>query len=155
MKIVHGNLYVHRTNIDELPETDKELVNQALKLLPETYEWNMLKVAKDKDRITFSFYPDFYSDPHPALYQYANVNIETDKIRYGSGGKNPVILHRKETFIAKSDPNYKMFEALTAQEVEAGLYPKNLLSHIGRRKFWDNFLMEEDWEIKDHVLQRL
>lgn len=155
MKIVHGNVYVHQTNIDELQEADLKLVNQAKKLLPETYKFNMVRVAKDKERITFSNYPDFNTDPHPALDQYANVNIITGKIRYGSGGKNPVILHRKETFIKRTDPNYQKFKRLTEQEVKAELYPKNLLSHIGRRKFWDDFLIEEGWEIEDHVLQRL
>lgn len=154
MKIVHGNLYVHRTNTDELKESDKELVNQAIKLLPEAYEWNMLKVARDK-RVSFMYYPNFYENPHPALYQYANVDPSTGKIKYGSESKNPVILHRKETFIRRSDPNYRKFERLTEQEVGAGLYPKHLLNHIGRKNFWDKFLIEEGWEIVDHVLQKI
>jgi len=154
MKKVHGNLYVHRTNIDELQAPDLKLVDQAKKLLPEAYEWNMLKVAKDK-RVSFMFYPNFYKNSHPALYQYANVDTTTGKIKYGSESKNPVILHRKETFIKRTDPNYAKFKRLTEQEVEAGLYPKNLLSHIGRKNFWDAFLIEEGWEIEDHVLQRI
>ena len=155
MKIVHGNLYVHRTNIDELQVADLSLVGQAQKLLPEAYEWNMLKVAKDKDKISFMYYPNFYENPHPALYQYANVELATGKIRYGSESKNPVILHRKETFVSKSDPNYKKFEALTNQEVEAGLYPKNLLSHIGRKNFWDVLLIDKGLKIDDHVLLKI
>lgn len=151
---MHGNLYVHRTNTDELKEFDKELVNQAIRLLPNAYEWNMLKVARDK-RVSFMYYPNFYENPHPALYQYANVDTTTGKIKYGSESKNPVILHRKETFMSRSDPNYRKFERLTEQEVEAELYPKHLLSHIGRKNFWDKFLIEEGWEIVDHVLQKI
>ncbi len=155
MKIVHGNVYVHRTNIDELKASDLKLVDQAKKLTPSSLEWNMLRVSKDRSRITFSNYPDFYSDPHPALKGYASVNIDTGKIRYGKAQNNPVILHRKETFIKRTDPNYQSFKRLTEQEVVAGLYPKNLLSHIGRKNFWDEFLIEEGWEIEDHVLQRI
>lgn len=154
MKKVHGNLYVHRTNVDELPVVEGELVRKAIKLLPDAYEWNMLKVARDK-RVSFMYYPNFYENPHPALYQFANVDTTTGRIKYGSESKNPVILHRKETFVAKSDSNYQKFKALTDQEVEAGLYPKNLLSYIGRRKFWDEFLIEEGLEIINHVLQKI
>lgn len=154
MKRVHGNLYVHRTNLDELPTTDKELVDQATKLLPKSYKWNMLKVARDK-RVSFMYYPNFYENPHPSLYQFANVDTVSGKVKFGSKSKNPVILHRKETFIAKSDSDYDRFEALTNQEVEAGLYQKELLSHIGRVNFWDNLLVEKGLEIKDHVLQKI
>lgn len=153
MKKVHGNLYVHRTNVGELPQEEDAFVRKAIELLPEAYEWNMLKVARDK-RVSFMYYPNFYENPHPALYQFANVDTATGKIKYGSESKNPVILHRKETFVSKTDPNYKMFKALTDQEVEAGLYPKNLLSHIGRKNFWDGFLIDGGWEIIAHVLQK-
>lgn len=154
MKRVYGNLYVHRTNLGELPTTDKELVDQATKLLSESYKWNMLKVARDK-RVSFMYYPNFYENPHPSLYQFANVDTVSGKVKFGSESKNPVILHRKETFIAKSDPNYEKFEALTEQEVDAGLYQKELLSHIGRVNFWDNLLIEKGLEIKEHVLKKV
>ena len=154
MKRVHGNLYVHRTNLDELPPSDRGLVDKAIELLPDAYEWNMLKVAKDK-RVSFMYYPNFYENPHPSLYQFANVDTVSGKVKYGSKSKNPVILHRKETFIAKSDLDYEKFEALTNQEVEAGLYKKELLSHIGRVNYWNNLLIEKGLEIKDHVLRKV
>ncbi|MDY6895061.1 MAG: hypothetical protein SVO01_06550 [Thermotogota bacterium] len=151
MKKVHGNLYVHRSNVGELPNYAKELMMHAEAILPSSYEWNMLKVAKT-ERVSFMLYPNFYDDPHPSLHQYANVDVKNGKIKYGSKSKNPPILHRKETFISKDDPEYSKFAKLTEQEIKAGLYTKDLLSHIGTKKFWEDLLITRNLKIKDHIL---
>lgn len=152
MKIVHGNIYVHKSNVDELKENERRIFEASKELLPLSWKWNMIKVAKTK--VTFSWYPEFRSDPHPTLHSYATVDTVSDSVKYGHPKNNPVILHRKETFVSKTDTEYETYKRLTDQEVEAGLYPKELLSYIGRRNFWDNFLIEKGVEIENHILKK-
>lgn len=152
-KNVYGNTYVHRDFLHTLPEECMTVVNQALSIVNDRYEWNIVKVAADKNSVTFSVYPDFYKNPHPQLLTWIKVDIEIKKIKQGnSSQKNPLILHRKETFIDESHPLFDKFANLTKQEVEAGLYEPKIRSRIGRRNFWESLLRQRNLQIVDHNL---
>jgi hypothetical protein len=154
MKIVYGSIYVHKTNIRELAEVDRDLVATAQRYLAKAHRWNLLKIARDKNSVSFMWYPGFYENPHPALDGSASVNLVTGRVKYSNPTKNPVILHRKETFISRNDHHYEKFQQLTAQEEKAGLYAKNILNKIGRRDYWDMLLCEKEVSIVDHRLQK-
>ena len=154
MKIVYGSIYVHKTNIRELTGSDIDLVTNAQRYLANTHRWNLLKIARDKTRVSFMWYPGFYENPHPALDGSASVNLAAGTVKYSKATKNPVILHRKETFISRNDHHYEKFQQLTTQEESAGLYAKNILNKIGRRDYWDMLLEEKELVIVDHCLQK-
>lgn len=153
MKVVYGSIYTHKTNIRELNPSDVWEVFKARNMLPKTYLWNLLRIDRDKSRISFMWYPKFYEYPHPSLEGSISVNITTGALKCTSATKNPVILHRKETFISKDDPYYEKFRLLTIQEENAGLYTKGILSKIGRQDYWNSLLKEKELVIVDHVLQ--
>jgi hypothetical protein len=152
MKNVYGNLYAHKTNLDEYNAHDRGIVEQALQLLAPGTDWDLVKLARDKGSVSFMQYPDFFSNPHPALKEYTKINVLTGTAKKATIRKNAPILHRKETFIATSDPHYRVFARLTKQEERAGLYPKALSGKIGRADFWAAFLIEKRLSIQDHNL---
>lgn len=152
MKNVYGNLYVHKSNIEELPNSDRELLTWAIRLLPPNTNWNLIKIARDKISVSFMNYPNFFENPHPALKEYTKVDLGTGTIKHSEITRNPPILHRKETFIAPTNNSYYLFKQLTEQEEKAGLYQKSLLSKIGRRDYWDELLAKKNLTIKNHRL---
>ncbi|MGB8165988.1 MAG: DNA phosphorothioation-associated putative methyltransferase [Chthoniobacteraceae bacterium] len=98
--------------------------------------WNLLKIHTDQFGFTFLSYPDFDTDPHPALAEATKINLSTGTILrtdYRTRA-NPPILHRKETFLPPSDPRISDFAALTKREEDAGLYRDP--SRIGLRVQW-------------------
>ena len=86
--------------------------------------WNLLKIHTEQFAVTFLSYPDFDSDPHPALAEATKINVNTGSIvrtdyRARAESTNPA---PKETFLPPDDPRIPGFAALTKREEEAGLY---------------------------------
>lgn len=153
MKIVHGNYYVHIDWLHDLPAICRKLVREAMELLPDDFEWNIVRVNPKSKKVTFAWYPNFDEDAHPELKEWIKIDLENKTMkRRIEKGKNPPILHRKETFVNKRDKRYKTFAYLTAKEVEAGLYNPKFLHKIGRKKFWTSLLLAKGVRIVDHEL---
>lgn len=98
--------------------------------------WNLLKLHSREVALTFLVYPDFDTDPHPALAEATKINLNTGSITKTDYRQraNPPILHRKEAFLAPTDPRTASFGALTRAEECAGLYRDS--SRIGLRVQW-------------------
>ena len=120
-KKLPDHLYVHRSAIGELPDVLQALVSAAEELAPIPYE--LVKIARDGRTVSLLSYPDFMTDPHPALAHSTLVQLDTGVVKdrdYSNYG-SPPILHRKEAFLSKSHPSYGDFAALTQREEELGL----------------------------------
>ena len=114
--------------------------------------WNLLKIHTDQFAFTFLSYPDFDTDPHPALAEATKINLSTGSILrtdYRTRA-NPPILHRKETFLPPNDPRIPDFAALTKREEEAGLYRDP--SRIGLRVQWLTLLKRLGLAYEGHSL---
>ncbi len=107
----------------------------------------LIKFCTDKPKISYLFYPDFDSDPHPALQASIQVNLETLEVtqRNYSYSNNPFILHRKETFVTPEYPLYQQFAAFTHAQVALGLL--NNSRTIGTRAGWEERLKAYNVEI--------
>jgi len=103
-------------------------------------EFNVLKFATDRLKISFLSYPDFFSDPHPTLAISLTVDLATGTLQRTDyrGRSNPPILHRKEAFLPDGHPAAEGFRALTAAEEAEGLYAETSL--IGFRLNWEKLL---------------
>lgn len=154
MKNVYGNLYVHKSNLKEFRDSDKTAVIHALKILSSDIEWNLVKLARDKKTVSVMNYPHFFNDPHPGLESYTKIDLETGVVKHSAIRKNAPILHRKETFIAKTDLHYAIFKQLTEQEEQAGLYSKEILGKIGREDYWADILAKKHLFIVNHKLKK-
>jgi hypothetical protein len=81
-------------------------------------------------------YPDFESDPHPALLRCIRLSLRTRELHcYAyAGSANPPILHRKEKFLPPEHALHAKFARLTRQEEQHGLLTET--ATIGTRAGW-------------------
>jgi DNA phosphorothioation-associated putative methyltransferase len=114
--------------------------------------WNLVKIHTDQVAITFLTYPEFETDPHPALAESTKINLNTGSIVQTDFRQrvNPPILHRKETFLPPNDPRISCYAGLTKQEEEAGLYRDP--SRIGLRLQWLALMKRLNLDYEGHTL---
>jgi len=137
-------IYIHTEAEASLPEVLRDLLERCRTELADSghpaEEANLLKLHRDSFKVSFLAYPDFDTDPHPALASSIVIDLSLGKIRatdYASRTNRP-ILHRKETFLAPDDPRAEEFAALTRAEEEAGLYEQT--ATIGFEENWNRLL---------------
>jgi DNA phosphorothioation-associated putative methyltransferase len=149
-------IYICRPATDwEIPQSLSEEIRRAEIAGKPSNAWNLLKIHKNEKAFTFLTYPDFDTDPHPALAEATKININTGSVTHTDYRKraNPPILHRKETFLPKTDPRYETFARLTKQEEDAGLL-KNT-AQIGMRVYWLTLLKRKALRIENHQLKKI
>lgn len=153
-KITRDALYVHVSAVPELPPVLRVFEGCARVLVGEVEEANILKLRRDKPRISYLQYPTFDDDPHPQLVQSLLVRLDdlSLSIRDYSESENPPILHRKELFVPSDYPRRGTFERLSRQEERHGLFEDSV--GIGWRESWRNLLMERGFELRGHRLVR-
>jgi len=131
------------------------LVSKLRSRLEVGVTFNILKISGRDYAISFLRYPDFFTDPHPALAESMHVQLATGKARRISYERqsNPPILHRKESFLPPGHPDIRSFQDLTRQEEAAGLYFNS--STIGFRQNWQQLLSAQSLGYKGHQLIKL
>jgi DNA phosphorothioation-associated putative methyltransferase len=132
------DLYVHRSAEDELPALLRVLIFAARRVVGEL-SYDLLKLATDGRAISFLSYEDFDGTPHPSLVRSVRIYLPkvSYEIREYGQSSNPPILHRKETLVAQSYPNYALFKQLSEQEEKLGLLSS---PDIGNRQAWEELL---------------
>lgn len=148
-------LYVHESALQDLPHVLRVYEGCARWLVGEVEGANLVKLATDKPKVSYLEYPDFDTDPHPALRRTTFVRIgalDVDDRDY-STSENPPILHRKETFVAPDHPGFAKFKRLTEQEERFGLYDEDVRV-IGNRDGWNQRLESMGVELRGHRVVR-
>lgn len=144
-------LYVHGCALSHLviPLQDYERLGR---LTDEVETATLVKFSTDQPKISYLFYPDFDSDPHPALTLSIVVDLTREKVSYWNYGDsdNPPILHRKETFITPDYPKYQDFAHLTRIEEALGLLDNPRF--IGTRNEWEKRLDHYRLSFVGHTL---
>jgi len=143
--------YVHISAIEKLDPLLHLHYNRFLSIIGTQIEpTNIVKFHTNESKISFLFYPEFDTDPHPPLHTSIQVDLKDGSINYRdySTVDNPPILHRKETFVTSEYPNYEEFAQLTRQEERLGLLDST--SFIGTLKGWQDCLEEKGVEIRGH-----
>ncbi|MFB2881624.1 DNA phosphorothioation-associated putative methyltransferase [Floridanema aerugineum] len=144
-------LYVHISAIEKLDPLLRLHYNRFLSIVDRQIDRaNIVKFHTNEAKISFLFYPEFDTDPHPALQASIQVDLKDRSINYRnySTADNPPILHRKETFVTEEYPNYAEFAELTRQEEILGLLDKT--NFIGTLRAWQECLDEKGIEIRNH-----
>lgn len=155
-KKLPGALYIARPkDWATLPPELAATVERGMIAAKPDPSWNLLKLHTDQVAISFLTYPDFDSDPHPALAEAVKINMNSGTISKTDYRKraNPPILHRKETFLPVDDPRVPLFTSLTKQEEEAGLLRD--LSRIGMRIHWETLLKRCGLSYEGHQLVKV
>ena len=153
-KVLPGALYVHESALDSLSPTLRVFEGCARAYIGRVEGANIIKLHRSEPKVSCLNYPDFDTDPHPALASSLTVHFQTFRIKsrdYRSY-QNPPILHRKETFLSREHPSFEKFARLTRIEEEKGLYEDP--SRIGTRDGWNQALAARKLYFKGHRLLR-
>jgi DNA phosphorothioation-associated putative methyltransferase len=148
-------LYVHISALPALDRALQDYEHYARQASQQIQGATLLKFNTEQPKLSYLFYPDFDTDPHPALYASIQVNLETLTANYRdySTSENPPILHRKETFVNLDYPLYEQFFQLTRIEERLGLLDKS--GFIGTRREWLQKLHRRGVDIRGHeVIQK-
>ena len=145
-------LYVHVDAVPELPSILRVYEACARTFLGLVEGANIVKLHRVKAQVSYLTYPEFRSDPHPALKDTVVANLDEFRIFYRdySQSENPPVLHRKEEFLSADDPDREKFRRLTAQEERRGLYRSP--EAIGFRRAWEELLRENRLRLRGHRL---
>lgn len=151
-KLLPTALYVHTSALQSLDPLLRLYEQRARRTLKDVEGATLVKFQLDKPRISYLFYPDFDTDPHPALHTSIQVNLEDDCVKYRDyvNTNNPPVLHRKETFVTPNYPGYEKFAELTHQEEALGLLTNT--RSIGTREGWQQRLNQYGVELQGHHL---
>lgn len=149
-KRLPSDFYIHRSAEESLPALLRVVVFGARQIVGEL-DYDILKMAMDGRKLSFSKYKDFDGQAHPELLHSVRVHLPTASyvIRDYSSSENPPILHRKETMVGTEYPEHEVFAELTRQEEQRGLLSQ---PDIGFRKQWLNSLKEHRIQIIGHTI---
>lgn len=143
-------IYLHKSCISEcLPEALISLINKTINKLEISENWNLIKLYKRDFKFTLLEYPSFDHSSYPELYKSHTIDIfeNTIKTTDYSGSVNPPILHRKETFVLPSYPDYELFKELTNEGEQIGLYQNT--KSIGFKKQWLNLIKRKGYKLDE------
>jgi len=147
-----GAFYVHVSALPNLDPMLQTYEQSARPYLQQPITPTLIKFSTAQPKISYLFYPDFETDPHPALEQSIQVDLSTGQVgsRDYRDTPNPPVLHRKETFVTPSHPRYSDFAELTRQQDSLGLL--NNSREIGTRLGWQQRLETHQVELHGHRL---
>ena len=153
-KILPNTLYVHTSALIALDPLLRLYEGLASHNIAGVAGATLVKFQTNKPKISYLFYPDFDTDPHPALQTSIQVDMDDLQVNHRNyrDTDNPPVLHRKETFVTPDYPLYEQFAELTRQEEANGLL--NSSRFIGTRRGWLQRLKDYNVEIQGHRLIR-
>jgi len=151
-KLTPTALYVHVDAYEHLPAILKVFEGCARRLLGDVQGATLIKLYRSEKKVSYLTYPDFDLDAHPGLKRsdlIDLVDLRHSVRTYADGPKTPV-LHRKETFVHRSDPRWERFVSVTRREEEIGLLGSG--EAIGLREQWEALLSARRVTINGHSI---
>jgi DNA phosphorothioation-associated putative methyltransferase len=93
-KLLPDDLYIHRSALDTLEPLLRIYEGCGRAYLGEVEGANIIKIHRRSGKLSYLVYPDFESDPHPALLRSVRVNLRTRQIDSNdySQSANPPVL---------------------------------------------------------------
>jgi DNA phosphorothioation-associated putative methyltransferase len=153
-KLLPDDLYVHRDALPCLEPLLRIHEGCGRSYLGDIEGANLIKIHRRTGKLSYLLYPDFETDPHPALARCVKLNLRTrqlDCYDY-TDSANPPVLHRKEAFLPPDHPLYANFARLTAQEEKHGLLDEP--AAMGTRAGWARRLAERGLALRGHRVVR-
>ena len=153
-KLTAEALYTHASALDRLPCVLRALEGCARAFVGEIEGVNVIKLDRQRPKVSYLSYPDFDTVAHPRLAFSVIVWLDTMVAKHYafSHRDNPPILHRKESFVAADYPGRERFARLTRQEERRGLLDRD---DIGLLRGWEEALRSKGLKVAGHVLRRI
>lgn len=152
-KVTSEAYYFHETALERLPPILRALEGCARAVIGEVEGANLIKLDRQRPKISYLSYPDFDDVAHPTLAFSVVIWLDTMIAKHYDFSRraNPPILHRKETFVPPDYPERERFVRLTRQEEKKGLLDRE---DIGTLRGWEDLLDAEGFKVAGHVLRR-
>jgi DNA phosphorothioation-associated putative methyltransferase len=83
-KLLPDDLYVHRSALDSLAPVLRIYEGCGRAYLGEVDGANIIKIHRRSGKLSYLVYPDFDSDPHPALLRCVKLNLRTRQIEWSA-----------------------------------------------------------------------
>jgi DNA phosphorothioation-associated putative methyltransferase len=155
-KLLPDDLYIHKSALGALEPLLPVYEGCSRAYLGEVEGANLIIIHRRSGKLSYLVYPDFDTDPHPALLRCVRLSLRTRELHcYDyAGSANPPVLHRKETFLQPEHSLYAKFARLTRQEEQHGLLDNP--AGIGTRAGWERRLQDAGFALRGHrSLRRL
>jgi DNA phosphorothioation-associated putative methyltransferase len=146
-KLTSKSFTVHSSYLDSLDPRLRLYEGCANRTIGRLEEATLIKFHLNIPKISYLFYPDFDSNPHPLLKTMLQIDLRNLEVYYQTyeDHPNPPILHRKETFVDCTYPQFTQFDKLSLQEEKWGLFDD--WQAIQTRRGWLKCLEEHGVEI--------
>ena len=153
-KLVRGNLYFHISAVGEVNVAAADLFKRAIditEIKPER-DFNLVKISREKSRVSLLYYARFFEDPFPCLNQSFTVDLTKEIFRHRSydSRTNPPILHRKELMLPFQHPSRPLFASLTNALDARGI--QAIGPGLGFKTQWNNHLEHSGVFISGHTV---
>lgn len=127
-KRMGAKLYVH---FSALTEADTQALNP---IMPEGFEWNVVKLHEDTGAATFINSPDFDTADEPVVGDSILVK-PGGELREMKAGDDPMIYHHKWQFVEETYEGFSVEESKARSAKWEALEDVDR-SRIGKRSFW-------------------
>ncbi len=153
-KLLPTALYIHRTALEALDPLLRVYEGCARGCLGTLDGPKLIKLHRQSGKVSYLVYPDFETDPHPALARSVKLSLRTREIDCFdyTASSNPPILHRKESFLTADHSLHAKFARLTQQQEKHGLLDET--ATIGTKDGWQARLTERGYVLRGHRLVR-
>ncbi len=151
-KLTPGALYVHQSALSKVAAVLRLYEGCARAFWGRVEGANLVKLHLGEPKVSYLSYPDFDSDPHPALASAVSIHLQTFRVRardYRSAPNRP-ILHRKELLVPPEYPGRDKFARLTRIEESKGLFEDT--TRIGLEQGWHEALAQRGLYLRGHRL---
>ena len=148
-------IYLHESAMAAVPhDLHAYLFKTIEKIELANTPWNIVKFFRKDFKISLLYYPSFFEDSYPALHASHTIDLQKSTVRSSSYEKseNPPILHRKETFLESTHPSAPVFQGITEEGENAGLYENTRT--IGFKKSWELLITKKGYVLVDGHLQK-
>lgn len=145
-----NSLWVHVSVLEQLDPLLRLYEGCTSRTIGRPDEANLVKLHFNTPKVTYLSFPDFDTDPHPALRMSMQVSLRDLHVRYREYAPedNPPLLHQKEQVLMSDYPGYQKFAKLSQQERNWGLLDD--VKSIYDRRGWEKCLEEHCAELRGH-----
>ncbi|MET3393542.1 DNA phosphorothioation-associated putative methyltransferase [Variovorax sp. 1140] len=149
-KRIADEFYVHLSALDEISDLEVSAeIRRALHIFTAspTDQPNVAKVNLRTGRVSLLSYPDFSTDPFPALSASWTFppGVSHSTFRSYVETLNQPILHRKELLVGAKHPEFRVWSAITASAEALGLFDE--ASTIGFRLNWERLIESKGYKL--------
>lgn len=138
MKKVGNCMYVHVSAISEFSHRELQVIDIAATLLPEDFEFEIIKFNSGDDTVSFIQSEDWNTANEPAVGDCYNIKEDGSVKFIKSKGQ---IYHHKWTFVSKDYTGFDIEESKRRSDI-VNKISEGVKSKIGYRKFWEQLLEE-------------